>query len=405
MHHARLLAVAALLATAASCKRSNPTTAEGCDASIKVPEGFCATLLTDAAGRARHLAVRTNGDLFVARIASRRDSGGIATIRGSTVQRFWTTPVHGLALASDSTLYASTAHEILRFRFKGDSLAPRKAVDTIVTGLPGGPIPSNTILLDPAGNIIVGIPAATATCEKRTPCPALATSGGIWRFDTGKRNQTLANGTRIATGLRVPVAIAINPRDTTMYAVTHGPDSLHERYPQIDAVVAATHPGDEMIRVASVRADYGWPYCYYDVIAGTRVQSPEYGGDGRSPGNCDRIIRPVMSFPAHWEPMAMVFARGQKLPEKYREGAFVAFHGSSHRAPLPEDGYAVAFVPFREGVASMDFEIFADGFAGAMKSPAGARSRPAGLALGSDGSLYVSDDKGGRIWRITTRAK
>ena len=108
-----------------------------------------------------------------------------------------------------------------------------------------------------------------------------------------------------------------------------------------------------------------------------------------------------MSFPAHWEPMAMVFAGKQKLPEKYRNGAFVAFHGSAHRAPLPEDGYAVAFVPFKDGIASMEFEIIADGFAGAMKSPAGARSRPSGLALGSDGSLYVSDDKGGRIWKIT----
>ena len=101
----------------------------------------------------------------------------------------------------------------------------------------------------------------------------------------------------------------------------------------------------------------------------------------------------------------MVFVRDQKLPDKYREGAFVAFHGSSHRAPLPEDGYSVAFVPFKKGIASMSFEVFADGFAGAMKSPAGARSRPSGLALGSDGSLYVSDDKGGRIWRIKQKGK
>jgi glucose/arabinose dehydrogenase len=402
MHHARLLAAALVLAAAPACKRSTTTTADGCDASIKVPDGFCATLVTDAAGRARHIAVRSNGDIFVARVASRRDSGGIAVVRGGSVASFFASPVHGLAMASDSTLYASTAHEILRFRFKGDSIAPRKNVDTIVTGLPGGPVPANTIVLDRDGSILVGIPAATATCEKRNPCPLLATSGGIWRFDTGKRNQTLKDGNRIATGLRAPLAIAINPRDTAVYVVTHGPDSLHERYPQIDPIVAATHPADEMIRVSNIRADYGWPYCYYDVIAGVRVQSPEYGGDGKAAGSCDRLIRPVMAFPAHWEPMAMLFATN-KMPEKYLGGAFVAFHGSSHRAPLPEDGYAVAFVPFRNGVASMDFEVFADGFAGAMKSAAGARSRPAGLALGSDGSLYVSDDKGGRIWKISHR--
>jgi glucose/arabinose dehydrogenase len=401
MHHVRLLAAGALVVVAAACKKSGPRTADGCDASITVPEGFCATLLTDAAGRARHIAVRSNGDVFVARIASRRDSGGVATLRGGTLVNFFASPVHGLAMASDSTLYASTRHEVIRFRFKGDSIAPRKNVDTIVTGLSGSAVPSNTIVLDQSGNLLVGIPAATSGCEKRNPCPALATSGGIWRFDTGKRNQTLKDGTRIATGLRSTLAVAINPQDTSVYVVTHGPDSLHERYPQIDPMVAATHPGDEMIRVSNFRADFGWPYCYWDVIAGTRVLSPEYGGDGRTPGSCDRINRPVMSFPAHWEPMAMVFTGKQKVPEKYRSGAFVAFHGSGHRAPLPEDGYVVAFVPFKNGIASMEFEIVADGFAGAMKSPAGARSRPSGLALGSDGSLYVSDDKGGRIWKIT----
>jgi glucose/arabinose dehydrogenase len=400
MHHARLLAAVALLG-AAACGKSRPTTADGCDATIQVPDGFCATLITEAAGRARHIAVRSNGDIFVARVASRRDSGGVATIRDGNVESFFSSPVHGLAMASDSTLYVSTRHEIIRFRFKGDSVAPRKNIDTIVTGLPGGDVPSNSILLDQDGNILVGIPSSSSGCEKQKPCPLLATSGGVWRFDTGKRNQTLKDGTRIATGLRAPLAMAINPIDTAVYVVTHGPDSLHEKYPQIDATVAATHPGDEMIRISNFRADYGWPYCYYDVIAGARVLSPEYGGDGRTAGSCDRLVRPVMSFPAHWEPMAMVFAGKQKLPEKYRSGAFVAFHGSAHRAPLPEAGYVVAFVPFKDGVASMEFEIFADGFAGAMQSPAGARSRPSGLALAPDGSLYVSDDQAGRIWRIT----
>lgn len=399
MHRASLLTLVVVLVSTAACSRSGPQTPDGCDPSIKLAEGFCATLVTDGAGRGRHLAVRSNGDIFVAQLGSRRDSGGISIIRGSTIQSFWNTPVHGLALASDSTLYASTAHEILRFRFKGDSIAPRKTVDTVVAGLPGGAVPSNTILLDPSGDLIVGIPAQRASCEGRMPCPDLATSAGIWRFKTSARNQTFSNGSRIATGLRSPVALAINPRDTMIYAVTHGPEL--QGFAQIDSIVAATHPGDEMIRVSNFRADYGWPYCYYDVIAATRVQSPEYGGDGKTPGNCDRLTRPVMSFPAHWEPMAMLFPKNDKVPQKYRDGAFVAFHGSGHRSPLPEEGYAVAFVPFKDGVASMEFEIFADGFAGAMQSPAGARSRPAGLALGPDGSLYVSDDKGGRIWRIT----
>jgi glucose/arabinose dehydrogenase len=385
---------------AAACHRSDHAAVSGCDASIKLPDGFCATIVADTVGRARQIAVRSNGDVFVARLNSRRDSGGVSAIRGDTVEQFGSGATHGLVLASDSSLYVSTAHEVLHYRFVNNGLTPTKRVDTVVTGLPSGPVPSHSLAIDSHGMLLVNVSALGVGCEKKSPCPDLATSAGIWRFDTGKRDQTLRDGQRIATGLRDAVAIAVNPRDTMIYAVTHGPDSLHERYPQIDAFVAATHPADEMVRIASVRADYGWPYCYYDVVAGTRVQSPEYGGDGKQVGNCDRLIRPVLAFPAHWEPMSLLFPQGKMLPAKYAAGVFVAFHGSAHRAPLPEDGYVVVFAPIRNGALSMDFETFADGFAGSMKSPTGALHRPAGLAQGADGSLYLSDDKGGRIWKI-----
>jgi glucose/arabinose dehydrogenase len=400
MHFARPL-VAATLALAAACSRdSNSANTNGCDLSLKLPDGFCATMVADTVGRARHIAVRSNGDVFVARLASRRDSGGISAIRGKTVERFGSGAMHGVVLASDSSLYASTAHEILRYRFAANALTPLKRVDTVVTGLPSGPIPSHSLALDDRGGILVNVSALGVGCEGKSPCPDLAATAGIWRFVTGKKNQTMKDGARLATGLRDAVALAVNPRDSMIYAVSHGADSLHERFPRIDAFTAATHPGDEMIRVASVRADYGWPYCYFDVIAGTRVQSPEYGGDGKAVGNCDRVIRPLIAFPAHWEPMSLVFSSA-KLPAKYQGGAFVAFHGSSHRQPLPEDGYTIVFVPFKNGIPTMAFELFADGFAGGMKSPTGAQHRPVGLALSADGSLYVSDDKGGRIWKIS----
>jgi len=401
MQYVRPLSAAALLA-AGACHRSSPA-ANGCDPSLKLPDGFCATVVADTVGKARQLAVRANGDIFVARLASRRDSGGVSVIRKDSVVRFGSGATHGLVLATDSSLYVSTAHEILHYRFAGLDMLPSKRVDTIVVDLPSGPIPSHSLAFDPRGFLLVNVSATGAGCNARLPCPDLATSAGIWRFDTGKRNQTLKDGARIATGLRDAIAIAVNPHDTSVYAVTHGPDSLHERFATIDAFAAATHPADEMVRIASIRADYGWPYCYFDVVIGSRVQSPEYGGDGRSVGSCDRLIRPLTVFPAHWEPMALLFPRGAKWPAAYANGALVAFHGSSHRDPLPEDGYLVAFVPFKDGVPSIEFTPFADGFAGQIKSPTGAMHRPSGLAQGSDGAIYVSDDKGGRIWRISSR--
>jgi glucose/arabinose dehydrogenase len=88
------------------------------------------------------------------------------------------------------------------------------------------------------------------------------------------------------------------------------------------------------------------------------------------------------------------------FPEKYKNGAFIAFHGSWNRAPEPQAGFFVVFVPFgQDGLPSGNWEVFADGFAGADVNKAA--YRPCGLAQGPDGSLYISDDNQGRIWRIT----
>jgi mono/diheme cytochrome c family protein len=101
--------------------------------------------------------------------------------------------------------------------------------------------------------------------------------------------------------------------------------------------------------------------------------------------------------------MQMAFYSGDQFPAKYRGGAFIAFHGSWNRAPKPQKGYNVAFVPFDEkGMPRGTYEVFASGFPGREEftSPRDARFRPTGLAVGPDGSLYVSDSEKGRVWRI-----
>jgi glucose/arabinose dehydrogenase len=110
---------------------------------------------------------------------------------------------------------------------------------------------------------------------------------------------------------------------------------------------------------------------------------------------------PLIDFPAHWAPNDLEFYDGTQFPERYRGGAFVAFHGSWNRAPEPQGGYNVVFAPFEGNEPTGAWEVFAEGFSGADVSPRGANHRPTGLAMGPDGSLYISDSQIGRIWRIT----
>jgi glucose/arabinose dehydrogenase len=265
--------------------------------------------------------------------------------------------------------------------------------------------------MDARGNLIVNIGAASDGCPAtiapntpgRDPCPELETSGGIWSFHTDRVNQQLKDGTRIATGLHNAVALTVNPRDGTIYAVSHGRDHLSDLWPELyTADQSATAAAEEMIRITTARADFGWPYCYYDYLKQERRLAPEYGGDGRSTVRCDHQVQPLVAFPAHWSPMSLVFYTGAMFPAEYRGGAFIAFHGSAYRRPMPEDGYQLVFLHFKDGQAT-DYSVFASGFAGEIVSPTGAAHRPTGLAQGPDGALYLTDDKGGRVWKIVYR--
>jgi glucose/arabinose dehydrogenase len=137
------------------------------------------------------------------------------------------------------------------------------------------------------------------------------------------------------------------------------------------------------------------------------VLAPEYGGNGKKVRgtqgiDCASYNQPLVTFGAHWAPNGMHFYDGTQFPARYRNGAFVAFHGGFNRAPLPNEGFNVLFVPMSAtGRPTGAAEVFADNFADSPGPlPATAKHRPVGVTEGPDGSLYISDDKGGRIWRV-----
>ena len=225
------------------------------------------------------------------------------------------------------------------------------------------------------------------------PCPELAHRAGVWRFDANKRNQTPADGKRWATGLRNPMALSIQPGTGTLYAGVHGRDNLSETW-GFPPEEGRENPAETVFELRE-GANGGWPYCYFDSRKKTRMENPEYGGDGSKVGRCERVMtKPALSFPGHWAPNATMFYSGEMFPAQYHDGLFIAFHGSWNRSPAPQEGYRVVFAPFRNGKAVGTYETFA--------APSGAPTsiRPTGLATGPDGSLYVAADAQGKIWRV-----
>lgn len=411
-----LLSAAVALAAAAAAA---PLSAQGCapdNAGLTLPAGFCALVVKESIGPARHLVALSNGDLVV---AVRGAQGGVRLLRDTTgdgvadvVRAFG--PAGGTGIAfQGGYLYFATDDAVVRWRWQPGQLEPSGAADTVVKNLTSRrQHAAKGIAIGADGMLYVNIGAPANACQVQDrapgspgqdPCPLLEIAGGIWRFDPRRSGQSQTDGVRYATGLRNAMSLAVEPATGALFAAQHGRDMLSANWPEkYTEAQSAELPAEEVFRIES-GGDYGWPYCYYDGQRKQKVLGPEYGGDGQTVGRCAAAKNPAVAFPAHWAPNAITFYGGAQFPAKYRGGLFIAFHGSWNRAPLPQGGYKVMFVPFARGAPAGESEVFADGFAGPDVSPSGARHRPTGLAVGPDGSLYVSDDRGGRIFRIIHR--
>ena len=388
---------------------------------ITLPNDFCAFVVIDSLGPARHLVVRNNGDLYVA-IRSRPNApGSVAALRdedgdgrADVVRRFG--PFGGTGIdIHDGYLYFASDTSVIRYRLEADSLVPPGEPETVITGLiDQRSHASKTFAFDDAGHLYLNIGAPSNACQEsaRTPgspgldpCPQLERQGGIWRFDANRTMQTQdADGYRYATGIRNAMGIAWKSDAGALFATQHGRDQLKALWGEemYSEERSADLPAEEFFRVDE-GDNFGWPYCYFDQFLNERVRAPEYGGDGQSTEGCETYERPLVAFPGHMAPNDLTFIEGNQFPAPFRGGALIAFHGSWNRHDARgQQGYVVAFVPMQGSEVTGDWEVFADGFAGAetLTSPGEARHRPTGLAMGPDGTLYISDSVKGRIWRV-----
>ena len=392
-----------------------------------LPKGFVSTVYVERIKeKVRHMTVSENGDLYV-KLRRQGDQGAIAAIRdtnrdgikdslvkfGSYHQPQRGSYSTGIEIYKDY-LYFSSELTVYRYKLDPDKLIPTGDLEIIVhddhshgshehMGKP--------IAIDDNGYIYVPFGSPNNACQnpKRTPmvpgedpCPILEDHAGIWRFDAEKIGQTQKDGELYASGLRSIVALDWNSEDKHLYSVVHGRDDLTRLWPnKFNQLESALLPSEEFVKIE--KGDhFGWPYCYYDQIQEKKVLAPEYGGDGNIIGRCDQYKDPIIGFPGHWAPNDLVFYKGNHFPERYKNGAFIAFHGSTNRSPYPQSGYFVGFVPFKDGKPSGDYEVFADGFAKVdpIVSVKDAVYRPMSVAFSPDGSMYIGETVTGRIWRV-----
>jgi glucose/arabinose dehydrogenase len=387
---------------------------------ITLPQGFCAAVVANDIGRARHLVVAPNGDVFAStQGGGRAGGGGIVALRDTDgdgkldkVERFGEGSMTGIALHNGYIYYATT-NAIGRFKLAAGELKPSGEPEIIAQDLTDRRQHADKgLAFDGKGGVYVNVGAPSNACQQpdrqpkvagQDPCQLLDIAGGVWRFDENKLGQKQTDGKRYATGLRqFPGLTWYNG---SLWVTMHNRDSLDTLWPgQFTAEQNADWPAEYLLKVDD-GSNFGWPYCFYNNAEGKLVTNPEYGGDGKKTDRCASFTPPAYAFPAHWAPNDLLFYTGTQFPQHYRNGVFVAFHGSWNRAPLPMAGYNITFVPMSGDKPSGKHEVFADGFAGKtpLMSPNQAVSRPGGLAMGPDGSLYITEDVKGKIWRVMVK--
>ncbi len=351
-------------------KLTTPSATPGATlAYLHLPQGFRGTLFASGLQGPRFITFGPDGTLFVAERATGRvlalpDPNHSGSVRAPVVVADGLQDPTSLSFAPDGSLYVGEASRVSRFTLGRDLKATNKQI--IVPDLPtGGNHVTRTVLLGPDGQLYVSIGSTCNDCVESDPHRA-----AVWVYPANG-----GPGRLYARGLRNAVGMAINPWNQQVWVTNNGRDLLGDDTPP-ETVYALQDGGN-----------YGWPRCH----AGNIVD-PDLG----HPGDCNGVIAPLVKMQAHSAPLGLAFYNANLFPQQFH-GLFVAFHGSWNRS-VPT-GYKVIFVPLdgqgNVAGAPQDF------LTGLLTSENKVLGRPVGLAVGPDGALYVSDDAGGRVYRIT----
>jgi len=346
------------------------------DAELQVPPGFQAEVFAQGLSRPRWLYVADNGDVFLAesyddRIRRLRDTNGDGKADQNTVFAEGLNQPFGMAVAPDGkSFYVANTDVVVRFPYQqGQTRLQGKP--QVITKLTGGGYNQHwtrNLIFGPEGKLYVSVGSAANVAEEPLPRASIQ----VMEPDGSDRKT-------YAYGLRNPVGMDFNPVTGNLYATVNERDKL----------------GDDLVPdyLTSVKPGgfYGWPYSYLGANHDPRMPSrPELE---------KKAIVPEVLFQAHSAALGLIFYTGKQFPAQYRNDAFVAFRGSWNRSQ--GTGYKVVRVPFTEqGKPEGYYEDFLTGWLVDPSVPA-VWGRPVGLAMTQDGSLLVTDETGGKIWRVS----
>lgn len=345
-------------------------------ARLRVPAGFRATLFADGLTHPRAMVVAADGAVFVTEpnaghILRLQDTDGDGAVDERSIFAAGFHLPSGLAL-QEGALYVADERAVWWLGLaegRARAEARRPVTRPGALGDAGGHW-TRMLRFSPDGrSFYVSVGSERNLAEEELP------RASVQRFD-------LIDGTRMtfASGLRNPVGLAFHPETGDLFTVVNERDGLGDDL--VPDYLTDIEQGDF----------FGWPYAYL----GTRPD-PEFG-DIR-PDLVARSKTPPVLFAAHSGALDLLFYDGASFPADYRGDAFVAFHGSWNAAR--PTGYKIVRVPFEGGRPTGTYETFAIGFWLEGSSPARVWGRPAGLTLDRQGALFISDDEGGTIWRVS----
>ena len=332
---------------------------------VHVPQGFAVSVFAEGLSGVRMLELGPDDRLYAVRSsagevvrfelnADGTASGGPAVVASGLRQPF------GLAFR-DGDLYVGETHQVIRLTGPGFTQET-----IIVPGLPTGGHWTREIEFGPDGHLYVSVGSSCNLCVEGDERRA-----AVVRYAADGSGENI-----VGVGLRNAVGLAFHPETGELWASQNERDRLGDDVPAEELNILV--PGGPV-------EDFGWPYCYEN-----RTPNPEYADARR----CVATVAPALEMQAHSAPLGMVFYDRDQFPVEYRGDLFLAFHGSWNRSE--PTGYKVVRIRVEDG-QPVSYEDFATGWLTGAGSVLG---RPVAVEVGPDGSLYVSDDGEGRIWRV-----